>query len=92
MHKPWFGTDRACAATDFALAIHQPEPILLPTQAEQVAVLRAMRSLARKSKIVLTGGKRAKRFGWNGDDPSFAERCFFVLIDMSTRRCFSMAI
>jgi hypothetical protein len=51
------------AATDFALAIYQQErPIRLSTQAERVAVLRAMRSLARKypSKIALTGGKGAK--------------------------------
>ena len=52
-----------CAATDLALAIYQPErPTRLPTQAERVAVLHAMHSLARKypSKLVLTGGSRAK--------------------------------
>jgi hypothetical protein len=51
------------ATRDLALAIYQPErPTRLPTQAERVAVLRAMRSLARKypSKLELTGGKGAK--------------------------------
>jgi hypothetical protein len=55
--------DDRYAATDLALAIYQPErPTRLPTQAERVAVLRAMRSLGRKypSKIVLSGGKGAK--------------------------------
>jgi hypothetical protein len=48
------------AAETLALEIYQPEkPRRRPTQAERVAVFRAMHSLARKfpKKFVLNGGK-----------------------------------
>jgi hypothetical protein len=56
-------------AQTLAVEVYQPEePRRLPTQAERVAVLRAMRSLARKflKRLVLTGGK--------GSEPLWLER------------------
>jgi hypothetical protein len=57
------GYEQSYAAEDLAIDIFRPEKpypeVWWPTQAQHVAVIRAMHSLARKfpERFVLTGGK-----------------------------------